>query len=354
ADARHRLDRPHWQQRREELCGRFLNFELGMSVHAPAKRRTGDITSLWTDIRNNLKLHDLKLETGPPDPESGAPAKALPLRVPHHAEWLDHRNVLRHVKQHKRAHWSAWCALKDQGRTARTHGGVGSEFLTRPRGMWESDYRFALTGRLNQVDTLSVLQRRHLRCHDRCRHPGCSYPETLVHVLNHCPGTMDAVRGRHDDALKEIERTLTASSGDRSGRVELRVNQTVPSLAGPALRPDLQLYNHTTKTVAVVDLAVAFEEQASDDPESSGLTKAAPEKKAKYDGREEGQVYTEHLGLLKRDAKRLDWQLSRACIQSSRRIWNLHCAQHRARQHERPRGSRATETGGTPSRTGRH
>ncbi|KAE9273433.1 hypothetical protein PR003_g29910, partial [Phytophthora rubi] len=129
-----------------------------------------------------------------------------------------------------------------------------------------------------------------------------------------------------------------------------------------------------------VDLAVAFEEQASDDPESSGLARIAAHKRAKYDrikrhlerqgwkvhlsalvygslGAVAGgnyKVYTEHLGLLKRDAKRLDRQLSRACIQSSRRIWNLHCAQHRARQHERPRGSRATETGGTPSRTGRH
>ncbi|KAE8959605.1 hypothetical protein PR001_g30665, partial [Phytophthora rubi] len=129
-----------------------------------------------------------------------------------------------------------------------------------------------------------------------------------------------------------------------------------------------------------VDLAVAFEEQASDDPESSGLARIAAHKRAKYDrikrhlerqgwkvhlsalvygslGAVAGgnyKVYTEHLGLLKRDAKRLDRQLSVACIQSSRRIWNLHCAQHRARQHQPPRGSRATETGGTPSRTGRH
>ncbi|KAE8876356.1 hypothetical protein PF001_g19418 [Phytophthora fragariae] len=56
---------------------------------------------------------------------------------------------------------------------------------------------------------------------------------------------MDAIRGRHDDALKNIKRALIASSGDRQDRAELRVNQTVPSLASPALRPDLQLYNHT-------------------------------------------------------------------------------------------------------------
>eukprot|EP00644_Phytophthora_capsici_P019107 jgi/Phyca11/52202/gw1.560.3.1 len=95
--------------------------------------------------------------------------------------------------------------MKDQGKTARSHGGAGSGFLTRPRGLWETDYRFAVAARLNQLDTHSVLKRRRLRSHDRCRQPGCSRAETLAHVLNHCPGTMDAVRGRHDDALKHIE-----------------------------------------------------------------------------------------------------------------------------------------------------
>ncbi|KAE9308229.1 hypothetical protein PF008_g21025 [Phytophthora fragariae] len=94
---------------------------------------------------------------------------------------------------------------------------------------------------------------------------------------------MDAIRGRHDDALKSIERALLTSSGDHHDRVGLRVNQTVPSLASPALRSDLQLYNHTKKTVVVVDLAVVFEKQASDDPKSSGLVRIAEHKRAKYD-----------------------------------------------------------------------
>ncbi|KAG2791601.1 hypothetical protein PC111_g23849 [Phytophthora cactorum] len=192
---------------------------------------------------------------------------------------------------------------------------------------------------------------------------------------------MDAVRGRHDSALRDIEHALRTSSGARR---ELRVNQTVPGLPGPALRPDLQVYNHDQRTVAVVDLAVAFDRQDSDDAASSGLAKAAAEKAAKYAGikrhlERQGwkvhlsalvygslgsvaasnyTVYTEHLGLLKRDAKRLDRTLSVQCIQSSRRIWNLHCAKHRARQHQhqaqpQSRGRRVTETGGTPSRTDR-
>ncbi|KAH7489198.1 Retrovirus-related Pol polyprotein from type-1 retrotransposable element R2 [Phytophthora ramorum] len=380
ADARHRIDAQAWQDREDELAQLLLNSQLGASTGAPPKRRNGDIGSLWVDVQRHLRHLSLKLETAPACAETGTAAAMLQLRVPHHDKWLDHKTVLRHVKLHyKNKHWARWAAMKDQGKTARAHGGAGSGFLTRPQGLWEADYRFAVAARLNQLDTHSVLKRRRLRQHDRCRQPGCTRGETLAHVLNHCAGTMDAVRGRHDDALKHIERALHASSPGGQDRVELRVNQTVPSLAGPALRPDLQLYNHTKKTVAVVDLAVAFEEQASDDPESSALARIAAHKRAKYAGvkrhlERQGwkvhlsalvygslgavpagnhKVLTEHLGLLKRDAKRLDRQLSVACIQSSRRIWNLHCSQHRARQHQAPGGSRAAETGGTPPRTGR-
>ena len=381
ADSRHKLDREHWLPRREELYQLFLNFELGASTHAPVKRRNCDIGSLWVDIRRNLKAFGLKFSTEPADPVMDAPARPLQLRVPHHAECLTHHSVLRHVKLHmKNLRWQAWCSHRDQGKTARAHGGVGSGFITRPRGMWESDYRFAVAARLNLLDTGDVLSRRRLRVHARCRYPGCRWKESLPHILNHCPGTMSAIRGRHDAALKEIEHALLTSSSDRGGRTELRVNQTVPGMPGSALRPDIQVYNHDARTVAVVDLAVAFDQQDRDDPASSGLSKAYTEKTTKYAGirrhlERQGwtvhlsaivygtlgsvasgnqAVYTDHLGLLKRDAKRLDWQLSALCIQSSRRIWNSHCAGHRARQHQRgttqDSGCRpVTESGGAPS-----
>ncbi|CAI5725921.1 unnamed protein product [Peronospora destructor] len=176
---------------------------------------------------------------------------------------------------------------------------------------------------------------------------------------------MDAVRTRHDEAFKVIERKVAASPGTHADRVELRVNQTVPSLPGPALRPDLQVYNHSKRTVSVVDLAVAFEEQATDDPRTSSLAWIAELKRTKYDyvkrhldrqgwtvhlsalvygslgAVADGNlaVYTKHLGLL------------------NRRIWNMHCSMHRARQrpgHSRPasRDNQMTETGGTPSHNG--
>ena len=362
ADARYKLDVLRWKDREEELGQLLLNSKLGTSDPAPAKRRSADIGSLWFDIRGHLHRFGLQFESSPAVEDTDTPARWLQLRVPHHGAWLDHRSVLRHVKLHlKNKHWQRWAAMKDQGKGARTIGGAGSAFLAQPRGMWEADYRFAVAGRLNQIDTHSVLKRRRLRAHDKCRLPGCSRSETLAHVLNHCAGTMDAVRARHDDVLQLIVSEISASAGALPDRVELRVNQTVPSLPGPALRPDLQIYNHTKRTVSVVDLAVAFEEQPMDDQATSSLVRIAESKRTKYTCvkrhlERQGWavhlsalvygslgavasgnfvVYTEQLGLLKCDAKRLDRRLSAMCIKSSRRIWNLHCSQHRTRQGSR-------------------
>ncbi|KAG4220327.1 hypothetical protein PC116_g31194, partial [Phytophthora cactorum] len=169
ADRRHRLDPEHWGEREEELCALFLNTQLAASGHAQPKRRNGDIGSLWVDVQRHLRTLGLQLETAPAQAATRTPALALQLRVPHHDKWLTHRDVLRHVKLHlKQRHWQRWTAMKDQGKTARSHGGAGSGFLTRPRGMWETDYRFAVAGRLNQLDTHSVLKRRRLQAHDRC------------------------------------------------------------------------------------------------------------------------------------------------------------------------------------------
>ncbi|EGZ14554.1 hypothetical protein PHYSODRAFT_402931, partial [Phytophthora sojae] len=129
----------------------------------------------------------------------------------------------------------------------------------------------------------------------------------------------------------------------------------------PALRPDLQLYNRAKRTVAIVDLAITYEDHRNDSPGSSSLARIADQKRKKYSSvrrhlERQGwsvqlsalvygvlgsvaqgnhKVLTTELGLLKRDAKRLDRQIS--------------AAQHRQRQHTRKRGGRATEIGGSPS-----
>uniref|UniRef100_A0AAV1V819 Uncharacterized protein n=1 Tax=Peronospora matthiolae TaxID=2874970 RepID=A0AAV1V819_9STRA len=308
-----------------------------MSDPAPPKRRNADIGELWFDVRGHIHRFGLQFDMAPAVELTRTPSKWLQLCVPHQGAWLDHRIFLRHVKLHlKNKHWKRLSAMRDQGKSARTLIGAGSGLLSRPRGIWERDYRFALDGHLNQIYIHRVLKRRRLRSHEKCRTPGCSRSETCAHDHNHCSRTMDAIRGRYDDALKIIELAITSSARASKDRVEMRVNQTVPSLPGPALRPDLQVYNHTLHTVSVLDLAVAFEEQNDDDPRTSSLARIAAFKKAKYDcvkrhlerqgwtvslsaliygslGAVAGgnlAKFTDHLRMLKRDAKRLNRQLS--------------------------------------------
>ena len=120
----------------------------------------------------------------------------------------------------KIAHLKRWKEMSDQGRTVRAQAGPGSSFITRGTNMWDSDYVFAVKARLNQLDTRSVLKRKRVRSNATCRFPTCRSTETLAHVLNHCPGTKDAITKRHDDALKRVTEALQS-------RLELRVNQTV-------------------------------------------------------------------------------------------------------------------------------
>ena len=129
-DARYKLDAEAWKDREEELAQLLLNSKLGTSAAATPKRRNGDIGSLWFDVQGHLHRFGLKFETAPAVEETGTPAQRLQLRVPHHAAWLDHRTVLRHVKLHlKNKHWQRWASMKDQGKAARTIGGARSAFL---------------------------------------------------------------------------------------------------------------------------------------------------------------------------------------------------------------------------------
>ncbi|KAF1313197.1 reverse transcriptase, partial [Globisporangium splendens] len=350
---RYRLDEEYWKERTEEAIQRFLNSDLDSSLTNIRKRRNGDIGSLWTDIQRHLATHQLRL-ADVVDPSSGE-RQWLQLKTPSSRDWLEHTTVLRQVKLHmKNAHLNRWKEMSDQGRTVRAQGGPGSSFLTRGTGMWDNDYVFAVQARLNQLDTRSVLKRKRVRTNATCRYAECRSTETLAHVLNHCPGTSDAVTKRHDSALKLITDTLQPRVLRSQERLQLRVNETVEGMAGQ-LRPDLQLFDTRSKTVVVADLAITYEDHQQDGPEFSSLAASAQRKIEKYQPikvhlMQQGwtvhlsalvygslgsvlpgnfKVYTEELGLLKKDARRLNTTISTEAIKASRRIWNLHCALHR-------------------------
>jgi len=377
ARLRYTLDADHWRgaEREEELVQLFLNAKLADSVFATKKRRNGDISSLWTDVQRHLQMRGLAFETRPDAAHDDA--ARLHLRVPHHRKWLEHKTVVRHVKLHDRlGHKNKWADMVDQGKTVRAHGGAGSKFVTTASGLRDEDYRFVVQARLNQVDTNAVLKRRRLRAHGTCRAPNCTTAETLAHVLNHCASNMDAIRQRHDSALVQIEAAIRRACSRPHVSTELRVNQTVPEYTGAALRPDLVLRDTAAKTMVIADLAITFEDQPANRATTSSLQQSHDHKTTKYEQiaaqlRLKGWrvhtgaivygslgavhpsnfvLYTEKLGLLKRDARRLDAALSSHCIRASRRIWNWHCGQHRMRQHSRTSGSDARGSGGTPQR----
>ncbi|KAG3047798.1 hypothetical protein PI125_g26806, partial [Phytophthora idaei] len=351
---RNRLQEDHWHGRDDELVRSFLNSELAASPHADALRRNGDIGSLWSDVQRWLRIYHLQLEHCD-EAEAHGP---LSFRVPHHNKWLTHKTVLRHVKLHlKIRHQTRWKGMVDQGKTVRTHGGVGAKFMTTGAGLSDDDYRFGVKARLNQVDTNSVLKRKRLRAHGTCRDPACSSAETLAHVLNHCESNMDAIRQRHDDALEQIGSKIRGALDRAKSTTELRLNQTVPEYTGAALRPDIVLRNEAAKTMVIADLAVTFEDHAARARHSS-LQLSHDHKTLVYqpivaEMRHKGwrvqtaaivygslgsvqpsnfKTYTEQLKLHKREARQLDLQLSSHCIRASHRIWGWHCRRHREHQ----------------------
>lgn len=130
------------------------------------KRSYQDIGSIWIDVRHHLKNHGLRLDADPDNTDM----PLLQLKVPHFDKWLTPKTVFRRIKIHmKLKHYARWKEMKDQGRTTRAHGNVGSKFITRGEGLSGADYRFAIRVRLNQVETRTALKRQHIRSNASCR-----------------------------------------------------------------------------------------------------------------------------------------------------------------------------------------
>ncbi|GAB9477223.1 reverse transcriptase, partial [Globisporangium polare] len=338
-------DFEYWRSRTDELIQLFLNSELVDSPHARAKKRPGDIGSIWIDVQRHLHTYKLRLSQEEVEGEQ----RWLQFRLPHTNAPLNARNVTNQLTHFmKLTHANNWKAMKDQGRSTRVHGGAGSEFIKHGKGLHDQDYEFALRARLNQVPTRATLKRQRLRNNGQCRQLGCNRPETLAHVLNHCSSNMDAVTARHDIVLRAITKRV-ARRNEREG-MSFKVNETVTGFDGAALRPDIQLFNTREKTAAIIDLVVAFDDQPTDDSNTSNLRSAHNHKVTKYDPIKRhlqhqgwkvhvgaivygslGSVmpsnfseYTKHLGLYKKETRVLEREVSVTTIAASRRIWKLH------------------------------
>lgn len=120
-------------------------------------------------------------------------------------------------------------------------------------------------------------------------------------------------------------------------------------LPGRPLRPDLQIYDATSKTAYICDLSIAFEAQKTNDPAAGNMRVRSTEKLVKYQSAKDfletmgwrvqvsalvygslGSVLpsngppTEQLRLTKKNANQLNRRISVACVQASYKIWRMH------------------------------
>ena len=317
-----------------EVILKFLNQKLILEPYAAKKRSSTDRCSMWIDIQRHLKTFNLQLELDN--------YKNFTLKVPHHSKYLDSKSLARQLKLHLRIrHFNQWKSMIDQGNTTSLHGDAGSAFLSRG-GLYDQDYIFAIKGRLNQVPTRSVQKHYRARNNNTCRRSNCSRIESLAHILNHCPANDAGIRFRHDKALKKIEYSIKKSPINSNKK--LLIDEEVPNYDGEKkLRPDIQLYDEENKIAYISDLKIAFEADNSfTDSKNNKIQKYQVIKEflerrgykvhvsaiiygslgSVYGGN--FNVFTEHLGLLKGVAKRLDIKLSQQNISQSRRIWAHH------------------------------
>ncbi|TYZ67402.1 hypothetical protein PybrP1_005311, partial [[Pythium] brassicae (nom. inval.)] len=362
------LDAVHWRDRDAELIQLFLNSELAASPFATAKRAHGDVGSLWVDVQRHLRTMELRFTNETFTAQDGSVTeRALQLRVPHHRKVLQHKTVARQIKQHiKLLALAEWKAAADQGRTVRAHGQLGSAFMNRGGGLSDAEYRFAIRARLNLVCTRAVLKRmRQLRT-PTCRVAGCTHAETLPHVLNHCKGSEEIIRGRHDNVLALVRREVEAAVERSQGAFSAHFEEQVEGFTGAAFRPDIQLFDRSSRAVVISDVAVAFEDQTSEDTGSSNLAFVHDVKLRKYAPlvrhlERQGwrvklsaivfgslgsvsprnfKILTEDLHLLKKTANKTLRSASTAAIKASHRIWRLHAGGEQIRQARGTTGDR--------------
>ncbi|KAH9078198.1 hypothetical protein Ae201684P_019292 [Aphanomyces euteiches] len=297
------------------LLQRYLNGTLHEHPIATIKTHHADTSSIWSDLQAALRRYNLKFRNG------------FALRLPHMQKDV----------------------TPNQGRTALLHGREGSKFLLSGCRLWDADIRFAVSARLNQIDTRSVLKRRRLRANASCRHCGSASPETLGHVLQCCSHNEANIRARHDLVLQALASSIRNAQPD----TRLLVNSTAADFAGPVLKPDLQLIDATKKAVVICDLAVAMEDDQLHDGETV-FEKTAKHKMTKYSplsrhytnqGYEvyscalvygslgsvapaNHNILTQVIRLSRPAAASLQYAISASVIKASRLIWRVHCSGH--------------------------
>src|SRR5699024_6385518 len=83
-------------------------------------------------------------------------------------------------------------------------------------------------------------------------------PETIAHILNHCPHNLDSkIKARHDKALERITTAIKNSVANRGKTLKI---DSCPEDMETLLRPDIILRDDKRKKMTIADVAVVFED----------------------------------------------------------------------------------------------
>ena len=211
------------------------------------RSRTG---SLWTRTRRATKSTPVNFtlsETNPPSISTANYAEPILAK--------DACRFLHNLQRDQEA--QALKSLRDQGKVARSlqndRFANGSSWLFTGLNIRFKDWRFVHRARLNVLPTNSV-KSTWSDCDPTCRH--CEQPETLPHLLCHCPTNMTAITERHD-------------------RIVDRLTNAVQSDSNSTVRPDIVIEDNNQ--VSIIDVCCPF------DNGEEALDEAAARKEVKYE-----------------------------------------------------------------------
>lgn len=299
-------------------------------------RKTGDLRSLWSELPSTIAACKLEIDV--------TPAGRYIVKKQGGA-LLDQNRLIRSMKEYMgEQQQEIWKDKPDQGKSVAYQSAESNAFLRGPTHLKPAEVNFALKARCAQLPTRSYLRKIGVAKTTRCRHCTAN-PETLAHILNHCPHHMDSkIKGRHNAAL---ERIVTAIKTSRANKTKtLTVDKSPPDIE-TQLRPDLILRDDKAKTLAIVDLAITFE-----DHKKNAFADARARKQEKYNelkqeyvsrgyqvtldalvygslgciDRENFSVLTKALNVSKTEIRRLQRLISLDCIKHSHKIWAYHAA----------------------------
>ncbi len=238
------------------LCAAFLSNTPDHRLNT-IRSRTG---SLWTRTRHATKAVPVTFHLhGTAPPRISTCDYAEPVLAKDACRFL--HNITRDSEA-KTLH-----DLRDQGKVAlalhNDRFANGSSWLFTGLNLHFKDWRFIHRARLNLLPTNAV-KSTWSDCDPTCHH--CKQPETLPHMLCHCPPNMPATTDRYNKIVERLTNAVQYGS--------VSTDKTVADSHSP-MRPDIVI--EQDNKVTIIDVCCPFENS------EEALEEAAARKELKYE-----------------------------------------------------------------------